>query len=117
MLNSPDPLRKLAYFNAYTVSQDVAAARWLRSHIQDRPVCADLTARYHVLNSYGEFPRQGPVLPYCDLPDSYVYLSVVNTLYGVGTTWDRPVWEIQDISAALASKNRICSNGGDVIYA
>jgi len=121
MLNSPDPGVKLGYFDRYTVSQDIAAARWLRFYIQDdAPVCADLMAREHVLDSYGEFPRLGPLLPlYCDLPHPYVYLSVVNTLYGIGTTRDPygRQWPIQDISAALTIKNRICSNGGDVIYA
>lgn len=118
MLNSPDLSLQLTYYDEYTVGQDIAGAQWMRSNIPSSGsglVCGDSNSRYHVLNSYGEFPKEGPVLPHCDLSNSYVFLSTVNTLDGVGTYFETK-WSISDISTELAANNRIYSTGGATIY-
>jgi uncharacterized membrane protein len=114
MLNDPSSQR--SYYSELTVSQDVAAARWLGSRVASgRSVCADYISRSHVLTSYGGFSSNQPELPSeCEFY-SYIYLSVLNTRYGIGAG-ERNRWDISEISPELIAKNRICSNGGAVIY-
>ncbi len=119
MLTYPDIALRASYFNQYTVSQDVVAARWMKSHLASQQiVCADQTSRYHVLTSYGDLPTNWPTLPSdCDLSAEYVYLSALNTLYGIGTTTDLFLrWPISDISMQLMAKNKLYSNGSSLIY-
>jgi uncharacterized membrane protein len=116
MLNSSGLSSQLSYYYEYTVPQDIAGAEWLRSNIPSSgSVCGDSNSRYHVLNSYGEYAREGPVLPHCDLSNSYVFLSRLNTLDGVGVYFETK-WLVTDISAQIMANNRIYSNGGATIY-
>jgi uncharacterized membrane protein len=116
MLSSPDLSLQLSYYDEYTVAQDIAGAEWMRSHIPSSgSVCGDSTSDNHVLNSYGEFPRDEPILPHCDLSNSYAFLSTVNTLDGVGTYFETR-WSISDISTGIMANNRIYSTGGATIY-
>ena len=71
MLNSSDLSTKLSYFNRYTIPQDIAGALWLKASIpNDRLSCADYSSRFHVLNSYGGFPRTDPTTLSGRTPDS-----------------------------------------------
>ena len=117
------PDLRVNYYDEYTVPQDIASASWLESHLSGRySVCADLISRWHVLNSYGGLPRDGPTLPSeCNFLNSYVYLGTLNTVYGIGTWWGLEstysTWPISSISPILGAKNRVFSDGGSVIYA
>jgi len=113
----PNVLLQVDYYSEYSVSSDIEGARWLGSHMAyDHDLCADYASRYHVLNSYGEFPREGPVLPWgCDFSSSYVFLSALNTLYGIGTYFGT-TWSTSLIAPSLGDKDRIYSNGLTVIY-
>jgi uncharacterized membrane protein len=123
MANSPDNSSQLQYFATFTVSQDVAAARWTESYVASPPdMCSDILSREHVLNSYGDRPRQGPLLPFappygCDYAVDYVFLSNLNTVHNVGT--EAPgnqlvEWPISEISPQLETMNRIYSGGSSV---
>jgi len=121
MLQYPGLSTKIAYYGEFSVSRDIAAARWLKFHnTYERPICADYVSRYHVLNSYGELPRQGPTLPSdCSFAYSLVFLSELNTVYQVGTIWTPSYagrWPISDIAHVIDSKNRIYSNSAATIY-
>jgi len=127
-LTSPDVGLNAVYFDAYTVPKDIAAARWLLAyHSNSRTICADIIARYHVLNSYGEFERQGPTLPgcghcaHCGYPNSYVFISEFNSLHGVGEASHKPPsydrFAISEISTELSIMARIYSDGGATVYA
>ena len=111
----PILLLRTGYYDEYTLAQDIAAAHWLRSHTEGGGlVCADQISREHVLNSYGELPREGPLLPSgCDFSKSYVYLSSLNTLYGMGA-YGNDVWFVSQISADLMTMNRISSDGATI---
>jgi len=121
MLGYPGPEVKTEYLSEYTTASDIAGARWLR-HYLDRSglVCADFVAAYHVLNSYGGLPRTTSKLPYsCDFSTSYVYLSMLNEAFGIGTTKphnDVVLWPISEIRVTLVAENRIYSNGASTIY-
>jgi len=91
MASYPNLSISLSYYYWYVTPQDVAATRWLRSQ-GVAMLCGDWISRFHVLNSYGEYPRSDPILPGCYSPTangfqheySYVYLALGNSLLGVG---------------------------------
>jgi uncharacterized membrane protein len=123
MENSLDVSTKIEYFATFTVSQDVAAANWLKSYVQiSRAVCADIITSDHVLNSYGERARGGPLLPYappygCDYSVDYVFLSNLNSVGGIGTEAaanQLVAWSISDISSQLETMNRIYSGSASI---
>jgi uncharacterized membrane protein len=124
MASSADPSVSREYFADFTVLSDINAAGWIRSYqASSRPVCADSTAKYHVLTSYGEYTRKSgkfytDYLPdHCDFSRSYVYLSEYNTLHGLGSSYGPEPFPISDISPTLLRMNRAYSNGGATIYA
>jgi uncharacterized membrane protein len=110
-----------AYFSYYTVSQDVAGAKWIRPQLSGNPLlCSDFGSGQYVLTSYGEIPRgsedvsRSDFVWGCDL-HSYVYLSVVNRLYGVAITYNGTM-PISSFVLGLNEKNLIYCNGGTAIY-
>ena len=123
---SPEVNISATYYNSYTVLKDIECARWLRTyHSSSFQMCADKIARYHVLNSYGEFPREGRTLPSCyvcsncSYGNMYVFISEFNNLRGVvQEEVDSPSHMLQtsEIMPKLIVMNRIYSNGGAVIY-
>jgi len=124
MANSTNPALNAEYYADFTVLSDISAAVWL--HFQassSRSVCADATAKYHVLLSYGEFPLvtsryYTSYLPdNCDFSHSYVYLSEFNNRYGQGSTFAPATFRISDISQQLSRMNTVYSNGAATIYA
>lgn len=114
--NSSNVYTRVTYYWYYTLSEDVAAALWLRSHTTaGRLICADFISRYHVLNSYGGYQRIGPTLPSgCDLASQYVYLGVGNSILGVGTTWPAHVYWLNDTMRTLPAENRVYSDGAAI---
>jgi len=118
MRSSSDPTIQSAYFAEYTVTDDVAGAVWVHAYVNGDNICSDYISQYHVLNSYGDFPRSGPYLPAnCNYADSYVYLSELNDVYGIGTSYPGNVlWPISNITTTLANENRIYDNGGPAVY-
>jgi len=117
----PDTEVRVEYFSEITLPQDIAAAQWLGYHLgADHRVCADWVSRYHVLTSYGGLPRAGPRLPFkCDVSSSSVYMSTLNTVYGVGTDIRNGTitsWAFSTILERLATRNKAYSNGGGQIY-
>lgn len=117
MPSYPDVSVRAEYYAEYTTQQDIVGATWLRSHILGAQlVCADYMSQSHVLNSYGDFPRGGQSLSYCVSSSPYIFLTALNTLYGLGNDGIR-VWPISDISTGLAVKDSVYSNGVTRIYA
>jgi len=114
MAASPNPSLEAYYFSYYTAPQDIAGARWLKQHlVSERVVCADWNSRLNVLTSYGELTRglsSGPLLPSdCHFQKSYVYLSLLNTLYGIGTQGNWPVSQLP-----LETLNRVYTDGSTI---
>jgi len=127
MLTYPEPSLRADLLTYYTAAEDIAGARWLRPQLSSGlSLCSDFWSRYNVLTSYGEISRGSDLVPTYFLPDecdfhgAYVYLSVLNTVYGIGTrfslTPENRTWQISDISAELFSGNIIYSNGGTKVY-
>jgi uncharacterized membrane protein len=117
MLTYPGLSLRVWYYEEFTVSEDIAGARWASFNLwYERMLCADYRSRWNVLASYGGFQATGSLPNACDLAKSYVYLSALNTLHMVGTNWDENTWSISDISVAINAKNRIYSNGATTIY-
>jgi uncharacterized membrane protein len=120
LLKSSDVRLNAIYFGSYTIDADIAGARWLGTHyLNTRPVCGDTISNHHVLTSYGEFPQEEQVLPWCNISRSYVFVSEFNNLRGVGQADHRPpdnIFPMSEISGKLVEKNRIYSDGGAVIY-
>jgi uncharacterized membrane protein len=117
MQTSPDIVLAAQYFDSTTVAEDVAAAQWLSVYHSDRPICSDIPAQYQVLNSYGEFPRNGPSLPRCSgVKNAYVFLREFNNLRGVGSAIPEgpPDFSISTISLKLNAINRIYSDGATI---
>ncbi len=123
MLSYPDPSLRTSFFSYYTAPEDIAAALWLRPQLANiRSACADYFSRDQVLTSYGQIRSySGSVFSYlprqCDF-HGYVYLSTLNTIYGIGTrsNYLNSTWSVSEISAELFSDNVIYSNGGAKIY-
>ncbi|MGD0423878.1 MAG: DUF2206 domain-containing protein [Candidatus Bathyarchaeia archaeon] len=123
MQNSNNQLLAAQYYQSYTQTPDVAAARWLRVYRMIGPVCSDEFVRYGALTSYGDFPRTGAglvdTLPYgCKIPVSYVYLSEYNNVAMIGHASRRPPtfdqFSIADLSSKLMPKNRLYSDGAAI---
>jgi uncharacterized membrane protein len=130
ILHSPDGAAN--YYGQYISPEDVAAARWLSPQFGVvRSLCADYWTRDNVLTSYGGLSRDTSsirtyFLPECDFRGgAYVFLSVLNTVYGIGIGFGAgvgtqssviPMWPISQISSELMSDNMIYSNGGTTIY-
>ena len=129
---SRDPEVIVSFYGYYTSTEDVAGARWLNRQVSSSStisnvassVCADWYTRDELLVSYGGLPHPGPSVPEnflpdkCDFREGYVYLSFVNTVYGVGSR-DNPrnfTWPIAQISPEINADNVIYSNGGTTIY-
>ena len=134
-MNSPtsyllDSQRMLTHPDAnawsyYTSSQDIAAAFWLRPQLTGgRSLCSDYWTRNNVMTSYGGIPRKShSVLTYylpdeCDFRQAFVFLSVFNTIYGVGSRISEinGTWSISQISPQLFGEDIVYSNGGSTIY-
>jgi uncharacterized membrane protein len=117
MATSSDASLSARYYDYYVGSQDIDAALWLKSHAASgRPACADFTARYNVLNSYGEFSRHDPTFQYgCHYSSSYIYLSAFDTRFQILTVDSGNPIPISEISARLATKDTIYANGGATI--
>jgi uncharacterized membrane protein len=122
------------YFVKFSVGQDVDAARWVGHYFpNNQTVCTDTTSRIHPLNSYawqrismfvdthgGIHFSNNMQFYYCDLKTSYVFFSVMNTIYGIATKTDpaHRYYSVSDFrNAVLVTKNRIYSNGGSEVYA
>lgn len=116
MASYPDASVKAYFFSYYTAPQDIGGARWLKQYATtDRLVCADWNSRLNVLTSYGGLSRglsSGPMLPSsCDFERAYVYLSLLNTVYGVGTQGN---WSVSVLP--IGALNRVYSDSS-TIYA
>ena len=114
MASYPDDSVKAYFFSYYTVPEDIAGARWLEQHATaDRVVCADSNSRPNVLTSYGGLSRSlssGPMLPSsCDFTRAYVYLSLLNTVYRVGTpgNWSVSVLPIDAFNRVYSDSSTI----------
>jgi uncharacterized membrane protein len=114
MLN--DPSSQTLYYSELIAPQDIAAATWLGSRAASgQSVCSDFISLHHVLTSYGGFTSIEPELPSeCEF-FSYIYLSVLNTRYGIGTAQNY-TWPVSQIYSGLIAENRVYSNGGAVVY-
>jgi len=124
MLSYPDLSLRDAFLSYYPAPQDIAGALWLRPLLTSGGhVCADSISAAEVLSSYGGVrPYSGAVLVSdlrydCDFQEGYVYLSLLNTVYGVGDFHSISTYPISDISPELYLKNLAYSNGGATIYA
>jgi uncharacterized membrane protein len=124
MLSYPDPSVRDAFFSYDAAPQDIAAAVWLSPQLRNgHPVCADSISGTEVLVSYGggrPYSGSVPILNLrddCNFQGEYVYLSVLNTIYGIGDWHSISTWPISDISPELSSENLVYSNGGATIYA
>jgi uncharacterized membrane protein len=122
MRYSTNPTVAELYYDDFNVLPDIDGAVWLRSYAGvSRSVCADIIARIHVLQSYGEFPAIGR--PYftdyipngCQSPNAFVYLSEFNNLYRLGFTFEG-TFPVSDISQTLLKMNRVYSNDGATVY-
>jgi uncharacterized membrane protein len=118
MRDSSDPIFRVTYFAEYTVTDDVVGAVWVHAYVNGDRVCSDYISQFHVLNSYGDLPRSRPYLPTnCNYANSYVYLSELNDVYGMGTSDPGYVlWPISNIATTLANDNRVYDNGGPRVY-
>jgi uncharacterized membrane protein len=120
---SPDPSLREYYYSYFTMPEDIASARWLRSNLVNGiAVCADFDSAIHVLTSYGGLTIGDHELPStCEFGNSYIYLSMMNTVggigYGTNETGKLYIWPVSEISSKLTAKNLIYSSGASVIYA
>ena len=122
MLHSPDVVFRQEYYAEFTVSTDIAGARWLVWFTpQHYPLCSDEVSGYHVLNSYGGRPRTGNdsvgELPNLCASQSIIYLSEYDTLYGKGLAWWGPGVQLFEFSLAsvnFMNMSRIYSDGSTV---
>jgi hypothetical protein len=114
-----NPATKGIYYAEVNPPSDVNAALWLRSYGENAYVCSDYISSYHVLTAYGEL--KSDFLRYCDLQKSYIFLSELNILHGVGTDLKMPYGEplFYEFSAEpfTHESNKLYSNGGAVVYA
>jgi uncharacterized membrane protein len=112
--NSSDRYLITHYYRYYTLTEDVAAARWIRSYgSADQSVCGDFISRTQVLNSYGGYEREGPILPIClyYIQRYYLYLGVMGSIRGVGvgaSKYGLFMWQVNFTS--LQTENRIYSD-------
>jgi len=117
MANNPDT--KASYYTEVDVPTDVNAALWLKSYGESGHVCSDYISAYHVLTAYGELGST--LLRHCDLQKSYIFLSELNMLHGIGTDYGEPFGEpsLYEVSADLFTheSNKLYSNGGTAIHA
>lgn len=122
MVQSHDTDLLQEYYQGFTLSTDIAAARWfyLTTPIT-QSLCADQTSSFHVLVVYGERPYSGEYaveeLPYsCHFSGSYIYLSEYNTVAGQGVG----PYEGNQFAVASTLKpttlNRIYSDGATIYY-
>lgn len=131
-----NPAGGAGFYGHYTSSKDIAAARWLSPQFGSAvsSLCADYWTRNNVLTSYGGLSRHNAPIPTYFLPDKcdfrkgYVFLSELNTVYGIGIdvgaagptkasqSTIESTWLIVQISPELNSDNVIYSNGGTTIY-
>jgi uncharacterized membrane protein len=114
MASYPDDSVKAYFFSYFTAPQDIAGARWLKQYATtDRVVCADSNSRSNVLTSYGGLSRglsSGPMLPSsCDFARAYVYLSLLNTVYRVGTPGN---WSVSVLP--IDAFNRVYSDASTI---
>jgi uncharacterized membrane protein len=114
MASYPDDSVKAYFFSYYTAPQDIAGARWLKQYsTTDRVVCADWNSRLNVLTSYGGLSRglsNGPMLPSsCDFTRAYVYLSLLNTVYRVGTqgNWSVSILPIDTLNRVYSDTSTV----------
>jgi len=119
MSRSSDLFVRVEYFQEFTVPQDRDGAQWFGHYVpREFSACADFVSRTHALASYGGLgtPAKGnyPSPPNCDFSrGEYLYLSVLNEIYGVGTDGNS-IWNIT--LSMYTKNNRIYSNGGAAIY-
>jgi len=107
---------KVAYYQLYTMPQDIAGARWLRSYIRSSDVlCAGDASRLHVLLSYGERPTSTILLSQCDFRGSYVYFGVMNTRFEIGAE-NGNAYDISSYLSIMSARNRLYFIGGTMIY-
>jgi uncharacterized membrane protein len=107
------------YFVILTVPQDIAGADWLLSYsCRSQLVCSDDASTYHVLNSYGDRPRNDPEIYYgCDYSRQYVFLSAFYTRYGIVIYG--PIegdWVVYNMYEELTLENRVYSSGSATTY-
>ena len=115
------------FYASYTPSEDVASTRWMSTYVSNSSrVCADLTARNNVFESYGLIPTPGPVL--YPTPDGqvsctnpyrlYTYISYFNGVEHIGTGPDYAIqtWNF-NVSYLLVDQNTVYSNGAGFILA
>jgi len=105
-----NPSSPAHYDTWYIASEDVAAARWLRSYgVMGQLVCADENSLDHVLLVYGGY-AEGYFLSYgCSLNGNYLYLSLGNVLWNTGFNGVYPL-----NPSIFSLENRIYSDGGAI---
>jgi uncharacterized membrane protein len=115
MARSTDLAVKSYLFSYKSSAQDVAGASWLGQHIQvGTSVCADAGTRIGVLASYAGLGEALPAFPFgCEFADSYVFLSLLNSGYGI-IDWYGANYPLSDFSGRLTNENRIYSGGPSV---
>jgi uncharacterized membrane protein len=119
MVQSHDPNLLQIYYQEFTLSTDIAAARWL--HLTTpitQPLCADVDSGLHVLVAYGERPYSGEyavgALQYACMHGSYVYLSEYNTVSGQAIGYDNQFAVVSVVNTTTL--NRIYSDGASIYY-
>jgi uncharacterized membrane protein len=114
MSGSRDLNLLVTYYSEYTLTSEIAGVSWARTYGANNSLCGDVISGYEVLTSYGEQSRLVMrVLPSeCD--NSYIYLSKLNSLNGVGIGFEGATWSIADIAPLLGSENRIYSGEATV---
>jgi uncharacterized membrane protein len=129
MANYPEDIYVVSYYSMVDLRTDVNGAFWLKWYGEDVHLCSDYISVNHVLTAYGEFnyslshlyPKSS-LFHYCDLRKSYVFLSELNMLHGIGLDLEDRIGGsmfIYQISPDLFTRdsNRLYSNGGTAIYA
>lgn len=126
MLTSHDSDLEEEALTEYTSPRDISAVLWLRPQLAGGfPLCSDFWTQNNVLRSYGgilsgshSIPTEG--LNVCNFRRAYVFLSVLNAVYGVITisteTNSNSTLPTTEISSQLYPLNNVYSDGGARIY-
>ena len=127
MRYSDDPSIKAGFYSTYIPDEDVASATWTATYASNASlVCADRTARDHVLQSYALESGSDPLLypdtqgePFCSSAISlYTYVSYLNGFeqLATGPGYETETWNLS-VHYLLASQNTVYSNGAGFILA
>jgi len=131
LANSPDNTLRFQYYNYYILAPDVMAGRWIITYSPYANLCADWTAQHGALSIAGIYEKQGSYFRGANScpPGTYVYVSVMNSVVGVGTAPAGNVrlfgeasghetfylWAYNNTAASsLMAENRIYSDGATI---